>query len=325
MILNRSQVLDILDNVLETKVVQASRVKSDVQFCCTIHKESNPSAGFNVEKGVFNCFSCRASGNISWLLFKSLDQFKSLKQADEFLAEKYGLDLKRKYINKEKTELPRFESFTKGEERKREEVPISFIAPFKSGLETYRYFYNRGFNYNIVKEFMIGRDLKNKTITIPIFWEDNKLAGVIGRYVSKDRKKNQRYKIYDFPVSKIVFPLNKLETINDTLIGVEGTLDAIRMHQLGYTNTFAILGNTISKDQAEIIKSRCSKFIDMFDNDERGKTASESARKNLGTDILYYSVSYLEGKKDPCDCTKEEIEEMIRNKKSKLDLKINRL
>ncbi|MBO8161071.1 MAG: toprim domain-containing protein [Thermosipho sp. (in: Bacteria)] len=316
--LTREQIIDLLENVLGTYVVPSSKVKDNIQFCCTVHGEKNPSAGIHVEKQIFHCFSCHASGDISWLLFKSLDNIKSVQQADEFLKERYGVDIRQ--IDFKVREIKRYEDFIGLEEEinKRFELPRVKLAPYKSGKETYQYFFDRGFTKQTVKEFMIGRDVINKTITIPLFWEDNTLCGVIGRYVIK-RPKNSRYKIYhNTPVGDILYPLHKFEPIDNTVILVEGILDALWLHQLGFKNALATLTNSMTRNQAEIVKKLANKFIDMSDNDERGSIATEKYKKYLLRDMIGFTVkhAYPEGKKDPQECTKEEIEYMLNNKRS---------
>ena len=234
--LNKSQVEDLLINVLRSPKVMPWK-GSKVQFCCPVHGESHPSAGididFNTEDSpdghfqVFHCFSCGESGTIPWLVYKSLpDRFSSVKQAADFLKKRY--DVSYEYTADRKTgKIKRYDEPEEEIAHKRHELPKSFIAPFKSGKETYQYFFDRGFDKNDVKQFLIGRDLENETVTIPVFWEDDTLAGVIGRYIDKNRPKNMRYKIYNFPKGDLIFPLNKLQVINNTIIGVEGMLDVI--------------------------------------------------------------------------------------------------
>ena len=41
----------------------------DMLICCPVHGESNPSCGVSAEKQIFHCFSCGASGSLSWFLF----------------------------------------------------------------------------------------------------------------------------------------------------------------------------------------------------------------------------------------------------------------
>lgn len=321
-LLSREQIEDLLNYLGSAEIKTGTG--DNVQACCPVHQESTPSMGVSISKGIYNCFACHSSGTLGWLVFQSMpDDFKSLRQAEEFIAERYGVDIS-KSTRDWGVKLKRYgEELI--EESKRFELPKYKLAPFKSGKETYKYFFSRGFTKETMQKFMIGRDLTSKTVTIPVFWEDNVLAGVIGRYIDPNRPKNSRYKVYDFPKSSLTFPLDKLEVVDDTIILVEGILDAVWLHQLGFTNAQAILGNGLSKDQASIIKKRASNVIDMFDNDTGGIKAREIAKERLGKDVMYFSVTYPEGKYDPQECSKEEIQQMLDNKESTLRKKLRRI
>ena len=71
------------------------------------------------------------------------------------------------------------------------------LAPFKSGKETYQYFFDRGFDEETMEIFQIGYDILHRTVTVPVFWEDGTLAGIVGRYIYP-RNKAERYWVYDF-------------------------------------------------------------------------------------------------------------------------------
>ena len=53
-----------------------------------------------------------------------------------------------------------------------------------------------------------------------------------------------------------------------------------------------MMGDGMSKQQADQIASRCSKFIDLFDNDKGGKTAREIAKRRLGDRVMYLVPHY---------------------------------
>ena len=263
-LLDEEQIEDLLQYIGADKI---GRWKGNhIQFCCPIHHESHPSCGINIDFSpdehpdehyqTFHCFSCGASGTLPWLLFQSRpDKFKSAAQATKFIEDRYHvktgyrLDPKTKHII-------RYE-------------------------ETYQYFYERGFDKADLVKFMIGRDLANETVTIPAFWEDGTLAGIIGRYISKDRPKNMRFKVYNFPKSGLIYPLDKVKPYDNTLIGVESMFDAMMMHKWGLTNTIAIMGDSISTKQAQQIMARCDKFIPLFDSDSGGSVAIKSAMDKL--------------------------------------------
>ena len=300
--------------------------QDDMLICCPVHGESNPSMGISAEKQVCHCFSCGFKGNFPWLLFKSQpDRFRSYAEAEEYFDERYELEHHR--VSERTLNIPRYETTLKPKITKSgsKEIPLYTIAPFKSGKETYKYFYDRGFDKEDVKEFMIGRDLKSKTVTIPIFNLEDKLVGVIGRYISKNRKHNERYKIYSFERGKLTYPLNKFEPINDTMIIVEGSFDAIRMHKIGYKNTQAIMSNNMTVEQANLIADLVDTVIYIGDNDKQGVKAKEENIKMLkDRDIKVLIVDYPDYGKDPCDWKDKDIHYMVNNAHSR-KLKIRRL
>lgn len=315
----KEQIEDLLINVLDTPKITSWK-GDKIQFCCTIHGETHPSCGINLDfcpsgspdlhEQVFNCFSCGESGSIAWLVYRSLpDRFKSVSQAEKFLRKRYGVTAR---FMSQKEELgfsiKRYEDkFIDFDDIPdiREVKPMSTIAPFRSGKETYQYFFTRNngiFDKEDMKKFMIGRDIVNETVTIPVFWEDNKLAGVIGRYIDPSRPKNSRFKVYDFKRSKLIYPLDKVEVVDDTLILMEACFDVIALHKWGYPNAVASFTNKLSKEQAEQIAQRCSNLIILCDNDERGMKLLDTARKNLKNRVRILLPTYkAKVGKDPCE------------------------
>ena len=338
--MNEGQIDDLLDNVIDTHNPNFWK-DGEKLVCCPVHGESNPSMGISVDKQVCHCFSCSFAGDFASLLVHSLpdkfgikssnpstkEEFKAYRKAREFLAERYELEYHE--VGRRSKSVKRYEQtynrYLK-EDRERTELPRFKLAPFMSGKQTYQYFFQRGFTKEDMKTFMIGRDVDNKTITIPVFYEDGVLAGVLGRYIDKNRKKNQRYKIYDgFERSRVLYPLDKAKPIRDTVILVEGQFDAIRMYNLGYTNTFAIMTNQLSHRQAEWLCSHCSVVIWVGDNDSRGLEGRDKAQKMLKNKVDFKIVDYPDYGKDVCDWSEEDIKEMIDNAHGTLVRKIKRL
>lgn len=297
--------------------------------CCPVHGESNPSMGISVEKQVCHCFSCNFAGDFAKLLIYSKPEefgfnnntkesenrtyFRAYKKAKEFLRIRYELEYHE--LGQKSHNIKRYGQTTNvylKEDKKRVVLPKFKLAPFKSGKETYKYFFDRGFTKEDMQTFMIGRDIDNKTVTIPVFFENGELAGIIGRYIDPNRKKNQRYKIYnEFQRSEVLYPLDKSKPIKDTILLVEGQFDAIRMIKSGFTNTYAIMTNNLSKSQSEWICANCSTVIWIGDNDSRGFEGRDNARKMLKNKVDFKIVDYPEHGKDVCDWSDEEVKTMI--------------
>ena len=167
-----------------------------------------------------------------------------------------------------------------------------------------------------MKKYSIGRDLKEETVTIPVFWEDKKLAGVIGRYIDPNRPKNSRFKIYDFKRSSLIYPLDKVEPVYDTLILMEACLDVIMLNKWGYPNAIATMTNKVSREQAKQIKDRCSKLIVLCDLDDRGVKLLDTANKYLSKDVQICIPTYTPEKgKDPCEWGELETIKVIESAK----------
>ena len=316
-VVTREQLIDILNYIGSPKIVNKEG-KDDVQFCCTIHNERNPSAGFSLEKQKFHCFSCHASGDITWLIYKSLpDQFSSLREVDEWLKDRYGIDFKT-FDNRIKSRIVRYEDVDDDVvEEERVVLPRYKLAPYHSGKSTYKYFFKRGFTKKTMKERLIGYDSINRTVTVPVFWEDKSLAGVLGRYIDPDRPKNKRYKIYDFNTGDVLSGMHNVNYSNKTCILCEGLLDELWLWQCGVENAMATLTNSISKTQLKFIRQHFDTIIDFSDCDDMGNRFTETLLKYCSDDFNLYSVKHLypHGCKDPQDCDPEDIYYMLDNKK----------
>lgn len=335
--LSKEQIDDLLDYI---DTYNPNYWKDDEKLvCCPVHGESNPSMGVSCEKQICHCFSCGFSGDFAKLLVYSMPEefgleqnnegksfYRAYRKAKEFLVLRYELEYRELNIRYGKR-IKRYEqtknTINVGEIKT---IPYYKLAPFNSGKETYGYFIRRGFNLHDMKKFMVGRDLENKTVTLPVFYEDGSLAGIIGRYIDKNRRKNQRYKIYDsFERSRLLYPLNLSKPKDGEIILVEGQFDVIKMHSLGYYNTYAIMTDNLSKEQGRWILNNCSSVIWIGDNDERGLIAREKARKELKDFLTFRTVRYPKHGKDVCDWGEEEINDMVQKASSTLIGSIKRI
>lgn len=286
---------------------------SKIQCCCPVHGESNPSFGVNIDfvpddnpnlhMAVCNCFSCGFHGTIPWLLVNTIpDECRNIHEAEQWLKDRYGVRFTYTQDEDGNITIRRFEDKYDIKPTERFVTSRTKLAPFRSGKETYQYFFDRGFDKEDMRKFMIGRDTVAETITIPAFWEDGALAGIIGRYIDPARPKNSRFKIYNFPKGSLIYPLNYLEVQGDTLIGVESMLDCIALHKWGIPNAFAIMGDAFTKQQAQMVIKRCRKLIPLFDKDAGGETALSSCKRLLKGNVRVLEPTYWPKKgKDPLE------------------------
>lgn len=306
--LTREQIIDLLHAIGAEQVID--RGKDEILYSCTIHMEKKPSANVNVTKQVFYCYGCHAAGSLPWLVYRSIpEDVPSIYAADAWIKERYNVDFS---VIAQDFNIPSFDETMSllNRAEKRIVLPRSELAPLRSGKETLKYVIERGLDHDVVERFLIGRQLESQSVSIPVFWENGELAGIVYRAVNPANEYARYRYSPKFPKSKILFPLDKITREAEDVILVEGIFDALHMHRLGYTNTLAIMGNVMSETQAAYIKRRFKRVYDLFDNDSGGQYARNTAIEHL-RGMPYYVTKYPEDAKDPCDCDIYDLRKML--------------
>jgi DNA primase len=117
---------------------------------------------------------------------------------------------------------------------------------------------------------------------------DGGLVGVIGRSILPKEKRDamnasnrytKKYYVYgNFSRSRYLFGSHFIDDNDiDSLFMVEGTLDVIRMHDLGYENTVGVLGSEVSDRQMSKALDYNVPIYLMLDGDSAGKKGMEKA------------------------------------------------
>ena len=340
--LQEHQVEELLkyDLGLEKVRRHVGRKGVNFQFCCPFHGETRPSAGVvidNSDGSVYGqCYSCEETFSLAKLVahVKEVEVYEAIN----YIEEKFNVEMRDTIVGK--TKLRRYEEALelKRETTKRFELPMTKLAPFRSGKETHKYFFERGFTKQTVKECLIGWDRVKKRVTIPVFHPDGALAGIIGRAVLEQKLPNgkpnpkylkvygnqPKYYIYDnFPIGEVLYGSHDFYSEDDTAIIVEGTLDRLWLRQLGFRNVLSIIVAKMSMDkktgvstQAQILHQLgVKRVVFMHDNDEAGEVGKAVAYKILKNEFICYDVKYPDGFKDPVGLTREQVEYMLANKK----------
>lgn len=272
---------------------------TNIQFCCPWHGERRPSCGISVDKQAGKCFACGETFNLPKLIAQCKGY--SFPEAYDFLAE-------FTYTDDRSIELGEIRRYDEEGEAAGDFVqPLYKIAPYKSGKVIHPYLEHRGFNEEDVQQFMLGWDSFEKRITIPVFWKNGELCGVIGRSVLKNAQ--PKYKIYDFPQSKIIFPYNLFTVLDKSAIIVEGTLDAMWLHKFGYKNAVSIINATVSEEQLRLLqKEGVERLILALDSDKAGERGCARLYEKAKREFQMFRFPYPEGKKDVQEMTKEELQ-----------------
>ncbi len=97
-----------------------------------------------------------------------------------------------------------------------------------------------------------------------------------------------------------VFGLNFAKNSKEnSLVLVEGYMDAISLHQAGFTNVIACLGTAFTGEMAHLLSRYCEEIILCYDADEAGQKATNRAIEILNSIGMKLRVVRLSGGKDP--------------------------
>lgn len=264
----------------------------EILITCTsgLHQDNNASLSYNLEKNIFNCWSCgfrggaikflKSIGETTFIDFDSKQPYRIKKLKDKLQAAIAMDDLK----------LP--------EDRK------IYMEEFR-GIEATTY---REFNAFTTKEM----DLTDY-LCIPVY-QHGKLKFIEGRLL-RDLPNQPKY--YRRPVkavvSDVLFPLDKIKNTNYVIL-VEGIFDAINMWKLGYNNTLCIFGTTnFNKKKADILDNMGVTRVDiMMDSDIPGQKAAEKIAELLDSNNIYARIITLPKGIDPGELTKEQAERLLK-------------
>jgi DNA primase len=314
---------NLLDDLNARKV--HSTGKNQLILCCLFHDEMNESFSINTLTGLWKCFGCGLVGNL--YQFVSLSYNIDYQEARKFIAKRAGLSLDS---NIEDVIFFRDLNLALTEEKNEDDIVWpSFskqqIDSFYEKPDPYNYLENRGFtketiayfecgftsnwrSFNEEKQIFEGQD----RVIIPGHDNFGNYVGFIGRTPINEEPKYKYTKSY--PKSHTLFNLHRAKHYSNSLILVEGSLDVMNVHQLGYPNVVAILGASLSKYQCKLILENTQRVYLMFDNDKAGKIATQKAAEMLVEKIYTLKIVSLKGIKDPGEIKNKQTLDEFLNK-----------
>lgn len=280
---------------------------SNIVHKCPFHKdgkESSPSFGVNVEKGIFNCFTCHEAGDLRRLL-KLFGASRSMIDSELSII---SPELKRQ---KELHQLKNENFFTNADPFKAEyvlpEVMNSLYEWMPVSLA------EKGFDPALLQDMEIGFDRENNRIMYPIRDAYGALAGFSGGAISPEQK--PKYKVYqggrkqgslwvpsDFGKwfdeqqpgfhcvnhnylwnYNRVFPrlIEVRPGADDVVYVVEGFKACLWMIQAGFINTVAAMGSYLSERQQRLLHRLGGTIVLCFDNDDAGRKATQQVGRLL--------------------------------------------
>ena len=177
-------------------------------------------------------------------------------------------------------------------------------------------------------------DVFQNRILFPIENPDGKVVAFTGRVYLKDatpKYLNSKETVL-FKKGSVLFNYHRAKEkvrLFKKVILVEGNMDAMRMYSMGFYNTIALMGTSLTKEQIELIRKLRVPITLMLDNDDAGKVNTFNNGELLENAGLNIDVVRLQKAKDPDEFLinfgKEAMEECLKHPISFLDFKLSYL
>jgi len=302
------------DTVIEDVIahfVTLKRKGSSYWACCPFHGEKTPSFHVHPERQIFYCFGCQRGGNVFRFLMDK--EGMSFPEAVHFCADRLGVDLDRFLENSGSDGPDPRESILKANQwalewfheqlqgpagqQAREYVRGRGLAP--ESIDSFALGFapagSAGFlaaarEAGITEEGLLqGSLLRRKPgespfayfrsrLIFPIRGVAQKTHGFGARILGAGEPKylnspetpvfKKRQTLYGLPEARSSMVKER------TAILVEGYLDAISLHQAGWTQTVATCGTAFTPEQARVLRRYVNEVVLVFDGDKAGRKAA---------------------------------------------------
>lgn len=293
-----------------------------LRACCKIHGgDSNTAFEVDTTKNLWYCHSgCKSGGTPIKLVqtLEKVDFFTAIIRLSEICKiDISGLTL-------EKAGITHYEEATRFFEGLHPLSPLQIYTPppFSfTPIKGYRGICEqtcKDFNLRLAKSYDIinldgtpkGTKIYNRVVFDVVI--NNRLVGQSLRAVDKTDTFRWIHMPTGFKRSQVLFNYDyALSSQNNTIIVVEGIMDVLRVYDAGHKNVVGILGCNITKEQLRLLSSFSTSIILMLDNDVAGLIATQTYNSTLKKYFDVYNVIYPNGKKDPGECTVDEINNMV--------------
>ncbi len=293
----------------------------------------------NLPKGIFQCFSCGAKGNLfdfAILMEKRNPKDRNdLRQTAIELAKRYELQhvgseqKTRQKQGEGRPENAKSASPSPTSPPQGKEPLINTLLPFTlQGLDPdHPYLRERGLTPDTIRHFGLGFCKTGRLagrIAIPINDQEGRLIAYAGRRVDEtDSPENPKYLFpgtrmdrgqpHEFRKSLVVYNAERVKSLGTHLIIVEGFVSVWWLTQNGFPNCVALMGSSLSFEQAKIINRIVGDhghLTVLTDGDAPGMRCCDEVRAKLGGGITIHRPTLKIGAQ-PTDFTKQELDSMI--------------
>jgi DNA primase len=296
---------------------------------CPFHTETKPSCKIELERKIFQCFGCRAKGNVLEFVALMEGNRADLRGAALRLAAickiplapprgaagKYTANVMQDRKGSASPDPPAEPIRAPSEVQASDAGPINPPLAFALKLDPeHAYLTERGLSAEIVADFGLGfctRGSMAGRICIPIHNERGELVAYAGRWPGDDVPEGaERYKLpAKFQKRRVLFNLHRVPE-SEHIVLVEGYWSAIRLHVLGLP-VAALMGWSVSSEQLELLRDRGVRFVTLLlDGDDAGRRGREAVLPDLAAAFFVRAPLFPDGEK-PDTLPEQQLRELV--------------
>jgi DNA primase len=272
---------------------------------CPIHQGDGANAFHaNLDKHAFNCFSCKARGNV--LDFVAAMEKCSVRDAALKLQDWYSVP------GPVAGDTEKVEPAKRGVGESETNKPLSF--QLKGIDHAHPYLAERGITEETAGSFGVGyfggKGSMHGRIVIPIHNERGELVAYAGRAIDGTEP---RYKLpLGFHKSLELFNLHRAvgeSNLDRRVVVVEGFFDCLQVTRAGVP-CVALMGSSMSEAQEELLANHFESAWLMLDGDEAGRNGTGECLTRLGRRMWVRSARVPDGKQ-PDQLSGEELKGLL--------------
>ncbi len=325
----RSDIVDVIQSYVQLR----NKGRTHLGMC-PFHSEKTPSLVVYPQTQSFYCFGCGAGGdvitfikritNVEYLeAVKTLAQRSGMPLPDEndeagkhrlrmLAVNKDAAKFYYKCMNEQNENAKQLRAYWRG--RKLSDKTIRNFglgyAP-DSFNETSNYLKSLGYTEReLISAGLMRKSEKGSTYDffrhramIPIFDVRGNVIAFSGRKIDEDKPGGKYINSPEtvlYKKSKTLFALNiAKKSANRKYILCEGNMDAIALHQAGFTTAVAGCGTALTTDHVKILSDYAHEVVICFDSDEAGQKATSKAINLFANSPVKVSVLNVQNAKDP--------------------------
>ena len=316
------------------------KIGSEYKTLCPFHDDKNPSLSVNDEKGLYYCYSCKAGGNLITFIkeFKNYSSQEAIKEIENFFNIKISVtnynipddsnkknklfsvntliaELYNKFLltNKSGAKAINYLKSRGFDDEDIKENMIGFAPDSWNFLSTF--VKNKIEKLEILDELGLVKKKENSNnffdffrnrIIFPIKNRQGTIVGFAGRSIDNSNPKylNSKESII-FSKRKVLFGIDKFNKLKGKkpkfVLLVEGYTDVLMLNKIGFYNTVASMGTSLTLEHSNEIKKFSDKIIINFDSDKAGVDAAfKSIEPLFENNFDVYKLDLPNGQ-DPCE------------------------